>query len=44
MPREQVLYCGLALINGAFIYPYLKRGYRWLYTNKAEATHYVNYP
>lgn len=39
--KEQVAFCSLALVNGIFIYPYLKRIHRDVYSVHAEATHYV---
>ena len=32
---------GVALFNGFFIYPYVKRAYRYFYTVQAQPTHYA---
>jgi hypothetical protein len=39
--REQFIICGLALVNGIFIYPSLKRAYTQWYSLKATPTHFV---
>lgn len=39
--REQLGICAIALFNGIFMYPYLKKTYRRLYTLNADATHFV---
>eukprot|EP00347_Sterkiella_histriomuscorum_P021002 403335639 len=39
--KEQVAFCGIAFVNGIFIYPYLKRFYREMYSVKAYPTHYA---
>ncbi len=39
--KEQLGICAIAMFNGFFIYPYIKRAYRKIYTVDAKATHYV---
>lgn len=39
--KEQSLILGVALFNGIFIYPYIKKAYRHYYSLKATPTHYA---
>ena len=39
--KEQSLILGVALFNGIFIYPYIKKAYRSFYSVRATPTHYA---
>ena len=40
--KEQVAILGVAVFNGIFIYPLIKKAYRNFYTIRAKPTHYVS--
>ena len=39
--KEQTLIMGVALFNGIFVYPYIKKAYRSFYSLKATPTHFA---
>lgn len=39
--REQLLIMGVAVFNGVFVYPYVKKAYRQFYTLREKPTHFV---
>ena len=40
--KEQTAILAVAFFNGIFIYPYLKKAYRYYYSVHATSTHFVN--